>query len=271
MKGRVLIIAGSDSGGGAGLQADIKTVTALGGFAMTAVTALTVQDTKAVHEVIPVEPDIIRRQIETVLADLGADAVKIGMIGTVAAGRAILEGLEGFSGPIVLDPVLVATSGDRLGDDSVARWLADQMLPRATVVTPNVPELAALSGKLVGTEAEMVTAAHALAGHAGAAVLAKGGHLETEEIVDLLVTEGGEPVAIRHERLASRHTHGTGCTLASAVATGLAQRLDLEAACRRAVDYVTAAIRHAPGFGGGHGPLNHALRAGAQGFVPIDP
>ncbi|MEM0929655.1 MAG: bifunctional hydroxymethylpyrimidine kinase/phosphomethylpyrimidine kinase [Pseudomonadota bacterium] len=270
MTSRVLIIAGSDSGGGAGIQADIKTVTALGGFAATAVTAITVQDTRGVHAVEAVADDIIRQQIDVVIGDIGTDCIKIGMIGSRGAGEVIVAALRRHPGvPVVLDPVLVATSGDALGDTGVADLLKTELLPLASVVTPNVPELEALTGVPIANERALAAGAEALIRSGARAVLAKGGHLEGPTITDLLVTED-EAVRIEHERLETRHTHGTGCTLASAVAAGLAQGMDLAAATERATRYVEAAIRYAPGLGKGHGPLCHALRSDEDGsFRPI--
>jgi hydroxymethylpyrimidine/phosphomethylpyrimidine kinase len=265
MKARVLIVAGSDSGGGAGVQADLKTCAAFGVYASTAITAVTVQDTEQVHAVHPVPPEIIAAQMRVVLSDIGADVIKIGMIGSAAAGEAILSALpEGV--PVVLDPVLVATSGDALGDESVAELVRDRMVPRAAVVTPNLPELAALTGRDVGHSAS-VEAARSLLERGAGAVLAKGGHGKGATITDLLVTREGT-ARIEHERIETRNTHGTGCTLASALAAGMAQGLPIEAAARRAVAYVSAAIAHAPGLGRGHGPLNHALTEGPDGWVP---
>nr|WP_246408850.1 bifunctional hydroxymethylpyrimidine kinase/phosphomethylpyrimidine kinase [Parvularcula dongshanensis] len=260
-----MIVAGSDSGGGAGIQADIKTCTALGAYAATAVTAITVQDTRAVHAVHPVPPDVIAAQIRVVLDDIGADCIKIGMIGSAGAGEAILSALpDGV--PVVLDPVLVATSGDALGDGEVAALIRDRLIPRSAVVTPNLPELAALSGLTVDDEPAMRRAAQALLASGAGAVLAKGGHMDGDEVVDLLLGQSDE-TAIRHPRLASNDTHGTGCTLASALAASVAQGLPLETAARRAVAYTAAAIEHAPGLGRGHGPLNHALRETPEGWT----
>ncbi|WP_031554211.1 bifunctional hydroxymethylpyrimidine kinase/phosphomethylpyrimidine kinase [Parvularcula oceani] len=266
MKGRVLIVAGSDSGGGAGIQADIKACTALGAYAATAVTAITVQDTERVHAVHPVPADIIAAQMRVVLNDIGADCVKLGMIGSAEAGEAILSELpEGM--PVVLDPVLVATSGDALGDGAVAQLLRERFLPRAAVVTPNAPELAALSGQGVEDEQEAERAARALLDLGAGAVLAKAGHLAGDIVTDLLVRPSGT-ARIAHPRLESRNTHGTGCTLASALAAGLAQGMEAEAAARRAIAYTVAGIEHAPGFGRGHGPLNHALSQADGTFGP---
>ncbi|MFN7175767.1 MAG: bifunctional hydroxymethylpyrimidine kinase/phosphomethylpyrimidine kinase [Thermaurantiacus sp.] len=252
----MLIIAGSDSGGGAGIQADIKTVTVLGGYAATAVTSVTVQDTMGVRDVHPVPPEIVLAQIRVVLADIGADAVKIGMLGDAATIGAVAEGLAAFAGPIVLDPVMVAKGGASLLEAEAVAALADALLPRAAVLTPNVPELEALTGTTIADEADLLLAAQELLDAGPAAVLAKGGHLEGAQVVDWLVTRHGQR-RFASGRIATRHTHGTGCTLASAVATGLAQGLSLEEAVARGRDYVHRAIRAAPGLGQGHGPLGH--------------
>ena len=267
MTARVLIVAGSDSGGGAGVQADIKTCAALGAYAATAITAVTVQDTRAVHAVHTVPSETIAAQMRVVLDDVGADVVKLGMIGGRAAGEAILSALPSDV-PLVLDPVLVATSGDALGDGETATLIRERLVPRAAVVTPNTPELAALTGRDVRDADEAEAAARALLDRGAGAVLAKGGHLSGEAMTDLLVTPEGT-VRIEHLRLETTSTHGTGCTLASALAASLAQGRALEDAARRAVAYVAAAIRHAPKLGRGHGPLNHALREGPGGWTPI--
>ncbi|ADM09724.1 phosphomethylpyrimidine kinase [Parvularcula bermudensis HTCC2503] len=269
----MLIIAGSDSGGGAGIQADIKSVTALGAYAMTAVTAITVQNTKGVEAVFPVPPDIVRQQIGAVLSDLGADAIKIGMIGSVATAKAILEGLEVAGAqdiPLILDPVLVATSGSRLGDDEVAQMIVEQFAAWTDILTPNRHELAVLTGRAVATPAEAAAAAGALLSRGFGAVLAKGGHFDGPRIVDqLIIGEGGLSRRFETPRFDSRHTHGTGCSLASALAARIAQGATWTDAVADAIAYVQAAIETAPGYGGGHGPLNHALRRGADGgFEP---
>ena len=260
MKGRVLIVAGSDSGGGAGIQADIKAVTAMGAFAATAITALTAQNTEGVHGVVPVEPAFIAQQIEVVLTDIGADALKTGMlhsaevIGTVAASLA--RHAPGV--PLVVDPVMVAKGGHRLLLTEAEAALRDTLLPMAAVVTPNLPEAEVLVGFPVRTVSDMRRAAEALAAKGAAAVLLKGGHLEGDRVVDLLLHDG-RLERFEDTRIASRHTHGTGCTLASAIAAGLAQGMSLVDAVRRARAYVRDAIATAPGFGRGHGPLNHAV------------
>lgn len=253
---RVLIIAGSDSGGGAGIQADIKTVTMLGGYAMTAVTAITVQNTLGVSAVHAVPPGIVSGQIRAVLDDIGADAIKIGMLGDSATVEAVAEALEGVEIPIVLDPVMVAKGGGKLLADDAVEALVRLLLPRARLVTPNVPELSVLTGLEVADEADMLLAAQELVGQGAAAVLAKGGHLEGEIVADWLVTHHGQQ-RFEAPRMSTPHTHGTGCTLASAIATGLAAGLPLAIAVERARAYLQAALAAAPGLGRGQGPLGH--------------
>jgi hydroxymethylpyrimidine/phosphomethylpyrimidine kinase len=258
MRGRVLAIAGSDSGGGAGIQADIKTVTALGGYAATAITALTAQNTLGVAGILAVPPAFVTRQIEVVLQDIGADAVKTGMLGDAAVIEAVAEALQRSANgvPVVVDPVMVAKGGARLLQSGAVDALTRRLLPRATVITPNLPEAEALLGEAIPDVAAMHRAASMLLTFGVPAVLLKGGHLAGDTVVDLLATaEATEAFAA--PRIASRHTHGTGCTMASAVATGLAQGMSLRDAVVRARDYVRRAIAAAPGFGAGHGPLNH--------------
>jgi hydroxymethylpyrimidine/phosphomethylpyrimidine kinase len=258
VRGRVLIIAGSDSGGGAGIQADIKAVTALDGFAMTAITALTAQNTLGVQGVHPVPLDFLRLQIDSVVTDLGADAVKTGMLGDAATIDVVAAALDGLAGvPVVVDPVMVAKGGHKLLVDEAVAHLRRVMLPRATVLTPNLPEAELLAGMTIATEAAMREAAQRLLGFGTPAVLLKGGHLDSADVVDMLVTADGIQ-EFRSPRLHTRHTHGTGCTLASAIAAGLSQGMALPAAVQRARRYVHRAIATAPGYGGGHGPLDHA-------------
>ncbi len=257
-KGRVLIIAGSDSGGGAGIQADIKAVTCLGGFAMTAITALTAQNTLGVHGIHAVPEAFVRQQIQVVMEDLGADCVKIGMLATASIIDTVVRALDDFAPgvPMVLDPVMVAKGGHPLLEPDAVSALKATLLPRATVITPNLPEAGVLLDRTLRTEEDMVDAVAALRTLSPHAVLLKGGHLEGERLLDLLVT----PDAVQRfegRRLATAHTHGTGCTLASAIAVGLAQGLEMPRAVARARDYVRRAIETAPGLGKGHGPLNH--------------
>jgi len=258
-RGRVLIVAGSDSGGGAGIQADIKAVTALGGYAATAITALTAQNTLGVHGVLPVPPEFILLQINAVLDDIGADAVKTGMLGSAEAVQAVAAALGQRDGiPLVVDPVMVAKGGARLLDDPAVAALRRDLLPLATLLTPNVPEAEALTGLTITDHAAARRAAQALLDLGAAAVLLKGGHLRGAVVQDVLATSGGMEV-VESPRIETRHTHGTGCTLASAVATGLAQDMTLSDAVRRGAAYVHAAILAAPGFGAGHGPLGHGV------------
>lgn len=264
VKGRVLIIAGSDPSGGAGVQADIKTVTALGGYAASAITSLTVQNTMGVTAVHAVEPSVIKAQIEAVLSDIGADAIKIGMIGE----RAVVDLLAEMLGPlsetthIILDPVLVATSGDALAADGVAAGIRDQLVPLASLVTPNIDEAIALTGNAIAADKDMIAAGQALVGSGADAALVKGGHMAGSMVRDVLVTSNGVQW-FENPRIDTTSTHGTGCTLASAIAAGLAQGMSLDGATARAVRYVQTAIQTAPGFGKGHGPLNHAHTIGA--------
>lgn len=264
MKGRVLIIAGSDPSGGAGLQADIKTVTALGAYAAAAVTAITVQNTRGVSAVHAVAPEVIRDQIIAVLDDIGADAIKIGMIGEEAAARALADLLRARARdiPVVLDPVLVATSGDALTGEGVAGVILKELLPLAAIVTPNAEEARALTGLDVRDESGLAQAGAALIRAGAASALVKGGHLKGDEVTDVLATVG-ETKTFRNRRIETTSTHGTGCTLASAIAAGLAQGMTLEAAVERAIDYVREALRMAPGFGSGCGPLNHGHAIGS--------
>lgn len=265
MRGRVLIVAGSDSGGGAGIQADIKTVTMLDGYAATAVTALTVQNTEGVFGVMPVPPDFIRRQIEVVLDDIGADAVKTGMLHDAAVIETVAAVLEERAAavPLVVDPVMAAKGGARLIEPDAVETLKRRLIARATVLTPNLPEAEILCGAAIGDVAAMQRAGEVLLKLGCGAVLVKGGHLAGDTVTDVLATRSGFRLW-ESPRIDTRHTHGTGCTLASAIAAGLAQGLDTETAVDRARTYVQRAIATAPGLGRGHGPLDHAhpLRPG---------
>lgn len=258
-RGRVLIIAGSDSGGGAGIQADIKTVTALGGYAATAITAVTVQDTLGVHGVHSIPIDTIEAQARVVLADIGADAIKTGMLSSVAVVELVGRLLDGPGAgiPAVIDPVMVAKGGASLLQDVAVLAVARELVPRATLLTPNAPEAEALTGIAVNDLEGQRLAGERLLRMGAKAVLMKGGHVPGATVVDLLLTPDGE-TSFEGPRIETRNTHGTGCTLASACAAGLAQGMKLEDAVARAWAYVAEAIRRAPGFGKGHGPLDHA-------------
>ncbi len=247
---RVLVIAGSDSGGGAGIQADIRTVTAFGCHAMTAITAITAQNTLGVTGVALIDPAMVVAQIDAVLSDIGADAIKIGMIGSPAIAEAVADRLEKADArvPLVFDPVMVATSGATLADaPTIAAF--ERLMRLATLVTPNIPELAVLSPE--GPEA--------LAKRTGTAVLAKGGHGEGDLLLDALILPDGNRTEWTDTRIETRHTHGTGCTMASAIASGLARGDDLATAVVAARRYVRAAIKAAPGLGQGSGPLGPGI------------
>ena len=256
-RGRVLIIAGSDSGGGAGVQADIKTVTALGGYAATAITAITVQNTLGVSGVHAIPAEVVEAQARAVLDDIGADAFKTGMLGEAAVVRAVARLIASAPDvPAVIDPVMIAKGGaSLLAAEAVAVLKAD-LIPRAALLTPNAPEAAVLTGLVVETVEDLRRAGGALLAMGAQAVLMKGGHVPGDRVIDLLVTPAGE-TAFEAERVQTRHTHGTGCTLASACAVGLAQGLPLTEAVARAWAYLQEALAHAPGVGAGPGPLDH--------------
>ena len=255
---RVLIIAGSDSGGGAGLAADIKTATALGVYASVAVTAVTVQDTRGVHATHEILAAIVRDQIACVLDDIGADAIKIGMLGSAAIVEAVADVLERrVSGtPVVLDPVLASSSGRTLLEGDAITVLKSRLVPFATLLTPNIPEAEALAAIPVHNTDDMRRAGEVLCATGTSAVLVKGGHAETPTVEDVLVFNEGAHV-FSASRIQSRNTHGTGCTLSTAIACGFAQGLPLILSIERARTFVREAIASAPGFGHGTGPLNH--------------
>ncbi|WP_206237771.1 bifunctional hydroxymethylpyrimidine kinase/phosphomethylpyrimidine kinase [Novosphingobium terrae] len=238
---RILTIAGSDCSGGAGLQADLKTIIMLGGYGMSAITGITVQNTTGVFAVEPLSAETVGAQVDACVDDIGVDAVKIGMLGSAAIAHAVADRLEKLAVPVVFDPVMVATSGGVLAD-AATREAFGRLMALATLTTPNVPELTALGG------------AEALA---GIPFLAKGGDAEGVLVEDRLYLPGAEPVVWHSERIETRHSHGTGCSLASAIATGLGQGLDLVAAVERGRRFVREALLAAPGFGAGHGPLGH--------------
>ena len=259
MKGRVLICAGSDSGGGAGIQADIKTVTALGCFAATAITALTSQNTKGVFNVLDIPTSFLRQQMTVVLEDIGADVIKTGMLHSAEVIRTISNTLEslGDSSSLVVDPVMVAKGGHSLLQASAVDALKSELIHKADVLTPNIPEAEVLAGIEITSVDDMRRAGECLLRMGARSVLIKGGHLTDDTLTDILLTQSEEKF-YSSPRLKTVHTHGTGCTLASAVAAGIAQGLELQIATYRARKYVFEAIRSAPGLGAGHGPLNHA-------------
>ena len=256
---RVLTIAGSDSGGGAGIQADLKTFAAHNTFGMSAITAVTAQNTVTVSAVHPVPSSLVTAQIDAVMDDLGVDAVKIGMLASAELVSAVAETLKRRPPThVVLDPVMISKSGAALLQDDAVDTLRRELLPLATVVTPNLPEAERLSGLELGSSPSLDARrqAAAILGTGSTAVLIKGGHAAGDEVEDLLITAGGEHL-FRHPRVQTDSTHGTGCTLSSAIAARLARGEDLPAAVGGAVDYLQGAIRAAPGLGRGHGPLGH--------------
>ncbi|BDI61971.1 bifunctional hydroxymethylpyrimidine kinase/phosphomethylpyrimidine kinase [Qipengyuania nanhaisediminis] len=256
---RVLAIAGSDSSGGAGIQADIKTIAMLGGYAMTAVTTVTAQNTTGVSAIAPMSGEVVAKQIAACIEDIGVDAIKIGMLHDEEIICATAEALVGLKAPIVLDPVMVATSGAALIDPAAVSALRDKLFPMASLVTPNLPELGHLLGRNLTDSEQMAEAAEQLAHQTGAAVLAKGGHTDDERIIDILYdpADGARAVQFNHARIDTPHTHGTGCTLSSAIATLLGHGQSLEHAVRLGRNFVLHAIEAAPGFGAGNGPLGH--------------
>lgn len=266
-KPRVLVVAGSDSGGGAGIQADIKAITMLGGFATTAITALTAQNTLGVQDVLPIDPMFVAAQMKSVLTDIGADAIKTGMLGSARVVEVVARTCESLGSgiPLIVDPVMVAKGGASLLDQSAIDMMVLRLFPFASLVTPNVPEAEKLTGLRIRTADDLGRAADALLALGPSAVLMKGGHLEGDTVVDLLRTADGAEHRFEGPRIVTRSTHGTGCTLASGIAAGVAEGLTLQGAVARARKYVVAAIEQAPGLGSGHGPLEfaHPLLAAA--------
>ena len=255
---RLLVIAGSDSSGGAGIQADLKTAQAFGVYAQTAVTAVTVQSTKGVAQVHPLPAPLVRAQIEAALNDIGADAIKIGMLGNGEIASAVADALEGSSIPLVLDTVLIASSGAPLLDEDGITVLKTRLLRRAALVTPNLPEAEALTGVYPKSEHRLRNAAMVFKLLGADHVLFKGGHGEGPVLRDVLWSNG-EFIPFEAPRQETPNTHGTGCTLATAIACGLAQQMPLKDAVARAHAYVQEAIRTAPALGAGAGPLNHLV------------
>jgi hydroxymethylpyrimidine kinase/phosphomethylpyrimidine kinase len=255
-----LTIAGSDSGGGAGIQADLKTFAAHGAYGMSVITALTAQNTRGVRAVQEATPDFVAAQIDSVFEDIGADAVKIGMLASAPIVRTVADRLrwwlERIPAPVVLDPVMIAKSGHALLRDDAVEAVIEDLVPLSTLVTPNVPELERMTGVSIPSEDDRLRAAQELASR-GPAVLAKGGHAEGAEVVDLLVEPEGAVHSFRHPRLETSSTHGTGCTLSSAIAARMARGEDLAAAVGGAVAWLHAAMKAAYPVGSGHGPVDH--------------
>ncbi|MEG0071835.1 MAG: bifunctional hydroxymethylpyrimidine kinase/phosphomethylpyrimidine kinase [Raoultibacter sp.] len=253
----VLSIAGSDSSGGAGIQADIKTITAHKLFAETAITALTAQNTTGVYGVQESDPEFVALQIDTVFDDIRPDAVKIGMVSSAAIIEAIARSLEKNKAKhIVVDPVMISTSGSRLIDEEAINALILHLLPLADIITPNIPEAAALCGFAIESESDMLAAGNKLTEMCQGAVLIKGGHRK-DDANDLLITRHGREVWLCHKRIDTDNTHGTGCTLSSAIACNLAQDFDMQACVQKAKNYITGALLSDLDLGRGNGPLNH--------------
>jgi len=257
---RVLSIAGSDSGGGAGIQADLKTFSALGCYGMTAITAITAQNTQGVRAIHGVPPDILQAQIEAVVEDIGVDAVKIGMLHAPEVVRVVAQAIRRFGlKQVVLDPVMVATSGDRLIAAETVQVLVQELFPLATVITPNLDEAELLLGHPIAGIDALEPAARELQALGASSVLLKGGHLPGKDVVDVLLQPGQPAQRLASQRIESRNVHGTGCTLSSAIAAHLALGLDLAAAVAQARAYILQAIAAGADVrtGHGHGPLNH--------------
>ena len=253
----VLSIAGSDSSGGAGIQADIKTITVHGMYAETAITAVTAQNTQGVDGIAVLDPAFVAQQIRACFEDIRPDAVKVGMVATAETVAAIADELERYDAKnIVVDPVPAATSGASLAEDDVAQAIMERLVPLATVVTPNMYEAAVLSGRTVESRDDMEEAAAVIKDKTRGAVLVKGGHLEGDAD-DLLLTEHLRVVWLGHRRIKTDSTHGTGCTLSSAIACGLARDYDVQASVSKAKSFVAGALENAPHLGHGNGPLNH--------------
>jgi hydroxymethylpyrimidine/phosphomethylpyrimidine kinase len=256
-----LTIAGSDSGGGAGIQADLKTFAAHGVFGTSAITAVTAQNTRGVVCWQALPADLVTAQIEAVIGDIGADAVKVGMLATAAIVEAVAAAIRALDLPqVVVDPVMIAKGGDRLLDADAVAAIRSELLPNAHIVTPNVPEAEVLAGMSVRSLEDMRRAGERILRLGPRVVLVKGGHLEGPDSIDVACGASGT-FEIRGPRIETRHTHGTGCTLSSAIAANLARGLPDREAMEAAREYLDGAIRHAPGLGAGHGPLNHFWRA----------
>tara|TARA_B100001123_G_scaffold208815_1_gene236357 strand:- start:4777 stop:5589 length:813 start_codon:yes stop_codon:yes gene_type:complete len=258
-RSKVLIIAGSDSSGGAGIQADIKTVTALGSYATTAVTAVTAQNTKGVKKIVSIPTEIFQKQIIMILEDIGAHAVKIGMLHNTDIIKSVYKILKKYkSKNVVLDPVMIAKSGAKLISNSSIKYLKKLLLPLCTLVTPNIPEAEVLTGYSISTKEDMIKAAKKILSMGSKNVLLKGGHLKNKMIFDILVTKKNVKIYSKR-KIKTKNTHGTGCTLSSALATCLSQRKNIFEACKFSLNYVDQAIIHAPNYGKGFGPLNHLV------------
>ncbi len=259
IKSKVLIIAGSDSSGGAGIQADIKTVTALGSYAMTAVTAVTAQNTKGVKGIIPISAKDVQNQMTAILNDIGADSVKIGMLHNSGIIKSIYKILKKYKlKNIVLDPVMIAKDGSKLINNNSIKYLKKLLLPICDFITPNIPEAEALIGRSILNEKDMIKAAQKILNMGPKNVLLKGGHLKNKMIFDILATNKKIQI-FKKRKIKTKNTHGTGCTLSSALATCLSQKKNILKSCKISLRYVDEAVVTAPGYGKGFGPLNHLV------------
>jgi len=258
-KSKVLIIAGSDSSGGAGIQADIKTVTALGSYATTAVTAVTAQNTKGVKKIISIPTKIVQQQLTMILDDIGTHAVKIGMLHNAGIIKSVCKILRKYKlKNIVLDPVMIAKGGAELINNSSINHLKKLLIPLCTIVTPNIPEAEALTGYSISSKEDMIEAAKKILNMGSKNVLLKGGHSKSKMIFDILATKK-EIKIFTKRKIRTKNTHGTGCTLSSAIATCLSQKKNIFRSCKISLGYVDKAITSAPGYGKGFGPLNHLI------------
>jgi len=259
LKSKVLIIAGSDSSGGAGIQADIKTVTALGSYATTAVTAVTAQNTKGVKKIISIPPDIVHKQIAMILDDIGTHAVKIGMLHNTSVIKIVYKILKKYKlKTVVLDPVMIAKGGAKLISNGSVKHLKKLLLPLCTLVTPNIPEAEVLTNCSILNKEDMIRAANKILNMGAKNVLLKGGHLKNKMIFDILATRHGVDIFSKR-KLKTKNSHGTGCTLSSALATCLSQKKNIFKSCKISLKYVDDAIVSAPSYGKGFGPLNHLV------------
>ena len=256
-KSKILIIAGSDSSGGAGIQADIKTVTALGSYAMTAITAVTIQNTTGIKSIVPIDPKEISNQIEFTSKDIRPDAIKIGMLHSTGVIKSVIRSLDLIkSNKIILDPVMVAKGGARLIDDKAVELLKNKLIKKVSIITPNIPEVEILTNTKIKTKEDMIFAASKLINLGAKNVFIKGGHLDSKEVHDIFVTKK-EIMVIKNRRITTSNTHGTGCTLSSAISTFFACGKTLKKSCELATKYVNNSIRSNLNYGKGHGPINH--------------
>ncbi len=266
----VLTIAGSDSGGGAGIQADIKTISACGCYAASVITAVTAQNTVGVSAVHPIPVEVIEAQIDAVMSDIGADAIKIGMLHSTEVIAAIARAIDRYKpSSVVVDPVMVATSGDRLIEESAVEMLRSELIPRATIITPNIPEAEVLLGRSITSEKEMVEAAKELTLGGAISVMLKAGHMNGDMLTDIFVGRDGVVHKLTASRVETQNTHGTGCTLSSAMAAIMTQCHDPFTAAKAAKEFLLSALVSGAEFeiGAGHGPVDHSFRMRQKGMI----